>query len=116
MGVYRTDYVVFGWKLPFKMKYEVDGKFINFWDEEFIPYIEGRKDAKYILIPDGMGGDYNVFGILVTMDSGHESGWNFVELKDITFKKEELISEYVRLFAPVSPPPDPKLFIFSHFF
>lgn len=115
MGVYRKDYIVFGWELPYEMKYEVNDEDIDFDSDDFVPYIEGHEGAKYTLISDYMSGGYRVFGILVAQDKGGDEGWDFVELKDASPDKEALIAEYVRLFAPVSPPSEPKLFIFSNF-
>jgi len=118
MGVYRKDYIVFGWELPYEMKYEVNNEDIDFDSDDFVPYIEGHEGAKYVLISDYMSGGYRVFGILVAKDDGdgyNSEGWRFVELKDTSPDRKALIAEYVRLFAPVNPPSEPKLFIFSHF-
>ena len=35
MSVDRTDYIVFGWKLPYEMK-DSNGEQINFYDDENI--------------------------------------------------------------------------------
>lgn len=97
------------------MKNEVNGELIDFDSHVLLPYVEGWPDTKYTLINDGMCGAYRVFGILVAADSGTDEGWKFTELSDMSFDKKALIAEYVRLFSPLSPPPEPKMFIFSHF-
>jgi len=48
MGLSRTDYIVYGWKLPLNMT-DKDGNEINFWDDKFLPYIEGHKGEEYDL-------------------------------------------------------------------
>jgi hypothetical protein len=44
MGLYRTDYIVYGWKLP----KEIYG--FDYWDEKYLPYIEGHPGIKYQII------------------------------------------------------------------
>ena len=109
MSVYRRDYIIFGWKLPYDMKYEVDGEDIDFDSEDF-----ETLDPMYRLISDGMCGSYRVFGKLIAVSPSDDEGWDFLELKPVVKDKKKLISEYVRLFQCIIPPDEPKLMIFTH--
>lgn len=112
MGVDRIDYIVYGWKLPYK----ITGKNgnIDLWDDKFLPMIEGHKGEKYCIISDGMCAEYTVFGINVTSDSDNGSGWDFVKLNIKDFDESEVISKYIELFDS-KPKTDPELFIFSNY-
>lgn len=115
MGIDRTDYIVYGWKLPFKLKNE-SGE-INILDDKFLPFIEGRPGVDYLISYDGMGGKYIVFGKkLLSCDEYEGSGWDF---KDISIGIEDLDSKNLKdkfkeLFE-MNPEVEPKLFIYSHF-
>jgi hypothetical protein len=116
MGVSRTDYIVYGWKLPSDIK-DKDGKVIDFWDEKFLPYIEGHLGVKYIFISDGMCGDYCVFGkkLNVQRDDEYEDT-NFKEL-DISpsnLNSMEAFSKYLEVFGMGAETP-PAVLVFSHF-
>lgn len=117
MGVYRIDYIVYGWKLPYKLK---DSKgIINFDDDKFLPYIEGRKGVKYTIIRDGMDGKYTVFGKLIkqTDSDDYNCGWGFTNLDFSNHNTEEIKSKYREVFNLEENEimTEPYLFIFSHY-
>jgi hypothetical protein len=109
MGVYRRDYIVYGWKLPYDLK-DSNGDKINIWDDKFLPMIEGHKNEEFTLITDSMCGGYNVFGLL--LNSSDE--WDFVQLDFSGLDPEKVKSKYKELFG-LSDIEEPKLFIFSNF-
>jgi hypothetical protein len=114
MGVDRIDYIVYGWKLPYKIEGK-NGK-INIWDDKFLPLIEGRQGEKHFICVDGMCGKYVVFGILIDSSDDYE-GWTFQELNIHTIENNfdnELKNRYIDLFES-EPQSNPKLLIFSHF-
>jgi hypothetical protein len=113
MGVDRTDYIVYGWKLPYKLKTSI-GDNIDLWSDKFRPMIEGKPGEKFSIISDGMCGDYNVFGIILERGGDKWEGWDFVELNIHNFNVDDLKSKYVELFES-EPDTNPTLFIFSHF-
>lgn len=70
MGVDRTDYLVWGAKVNVK---QVS------WDAH-IAELEGRPDARFDLIHDGMNGEYAVAGKIIYSADGCEGG----EFTDVT--------------------------------
>lgn len=115
MGVYRIDYIIYGWKLPYELKDLNDNK-IDLWDDKYLPFIEGWKDEKYTLIRDGMSGKYNMFGIMLEKAEGYD-GWPTTELsfEDLSKDKDELICKFKELFYGDKNMPDPKIIIFTDF-
>lgn len=111
MGVDRTDYIVYGWKLPYYMK--INNEEIDWWDEKYEEY----SDEKMVLIPDVMSDEYVVFGQLITSADGRYEGWDFVNL-DLTSLDSELVKfKYRKLFELDDDEfiGKPTLFIFSAF-
>lgn len=106
MGITRQDFIVYGWKLAYDSKLDI-------FSDKFLPYIEGHPGIKYTLVSDGMCGEYNVFGRLISMSN--DEGWDFVELevKSVDDFSEATKNEY-RLLFDMDPPSEPKLLIFSH--
>lgn len=51
MGVDRTDYIIYGWKLPYGLK-NSDGNEIDFFEDKYLPYVEGHKGIQYTIIVD----------------------------------------------------------------
>lgn len=117
MSINRRDYIIFGWKLPYDVQND-KGETIDLWDDKFLPMIEGHKGEEYIIIRDGMCGDYTVFGLEIANDSGNEEGWAFLNLSLLNTESEPmrraLNEKYEELFNH-KPRVYPKLFIFSHF-
>lgn len=114
MGIDRTDYIVYGWKLPYEMK-DSKGNEIDLWDDKYLPMFEGHKGEKYTIIGDMLSDDYIVFGkVLARADD--PNGWNFVHLKfQDSEEKEELKDKYREVFDVEGDVADPYLFIFTHF-
>lgn len=113
MGVDRTDYILFGWKLPFQLK-DKNGNEIDPWDEKLMPYIEGHKGVEYSFIVDGMCGDYCAFGKNMGSATDDGEGWGFTDLDFSSINVEEAKKLYVELFN-LEIVTEPKLFIFSHY-
>jgi hypothetical protein len=113
MSVNRTDYIVYGWKLPYELK-DSKGDKIDLWDDKYLPMIEGHKGEKYSIIIDGMMGDYVVFGMIIDYAYSDE-GWSFIHLKNPTLDPNELKDKYRKVFDVEGEVANPYLFIFSHF-
>ncbi len=115
MGVDRRDYIIFGWKLPFDIEND-KGEKIDLWDDKFLPMIEGHKGEEFIIIRDGMCGEYTVFGYEIANDGGNEEGWGFLNLSMLNTNSmtDDLLKKYKEIFEH-NPKTTPKLFIFSHF-
>ena len=107
MGVDRSDYIVYGWK----MKYSDD---IDYYDDKFQKYLEGHPDVDETLVIDGMCGEYAVFGTYVDHVEDDGDGWEFKELAFEDFDSAHLKELYKELFG-TEPEGEPKLMIFSHF-
>jgi hypothetical protein len=89
MGVDRTDYLMYGWKLPYNS--EVNN------NEKYLPNIEGHKNTSLRLIADGMSGEYMVWGLTIEVADEYE-GWEFLEIDiDKNKLKEELMKEINKL-------------------
>jgi hypothetical protein len=113
MGIDRTDYIVYGWKLPYDLK-DSKGDKIDFWDDKYLPMIEGHENEKYSIIIDGMSGEYVVFGIIIAQ-ADESCGWNFVKLNQKQMIPDSLNFRYREVIDEHGPAVDPHLFIFSHF-
>lgn len=113
MGVDRTDFIMYGWKMPYKL-YNKNGEKINLHDEKFESMICGFPGEEFTFISDGMCGEYNVFGYSVNIGGDKYEGWGYTEINVKTFDDQKLIDKYVELFY-AQPATEPKLFIFSHF-
>lgn len=116
MSVDRSDYIIYGWKLPFNMTSSNNEK-IDFWDDKFLPYIEGHQGIEYSLIRDGMSGEYMVFGQRLSSGGDDYEGWDFVNLDFKNLDAEKVKTKYRKLFNIESQEhlAEPYLFIFSHF-
>lgn len=118
MGVDRTDYIVYGWKLPYDIQ-DANGQNIDFWDNKFRPMIEGQRGVIHTIVRDGMTRDYTVFGVRIKSDHDQNVGWEFEHLDIMGFDQEELIADFRRLFNPseefIKAIGKPTVFIFSHF-
>ena len=113
MSVDRTDYIVYGWRLSYGLKNSKDEE-INFWDDKYLPMIEGHPDEKYSIIRDGMWSDYTVFGKVIA-DADEDAGWEFTHLNNLKVDPNELKDKYREVFEIEGEVADPYLFIFSHF-
>jgi hypothetical protein len=117
MGVDRTDYIVYGWKLPYKLN-DPDGNPIeNFWDiPKYEKLVDGGDDDGFQILEDGMAGTYCVFGKVIESGGDQWEGWDFVELEIDNMDKHKAIGKLVEHFqTPTVGWPEPKLFLFSHF-
>lgn len=114
MGVDRSDYIIYGWKLSYEMKH-ANGETIDFWDDKYLSMIEGRPGELFTIIRDGMMGAHVVFGIMIQKADEYE-GWKFVELNfhEYNSQRPEVIEKYIEIFGK-EPDNDPTILIFSHF-
>lgn len=112
MGVDRSDYIIYGWKLPYKV-FTPDGVEIDLWDDpKFLPYIEGHKGIDHTLIIDGMSGEYTAFGDWIA--SGNDSiGFEFIELEFSQLNPESTKNKFKEVFG-FDPPGEPKILVFTH--
>lgn len=96
MSINRTDYIVYGWKLPFDIKSPFDFSF---------------RSKEYVLIIDHLWNDYVVFGLKIDYC---EDYWKFVELDFKNLDTEKVKSKFKHVFD-FEPTTEPYLFIFSHY-
>ena len=108
MGLYRTDYIVYGWKLPLLMK-DKDDNLINFWDDKFVPYTEGHKGVEYTIVRD-FDKKHLVFGKVMGVNC---DGWDYENL-NLILDAEEVKNKYKEVFGVEGVVAEPYLFIFSH--
>lgn len=112
MGVDRTDYLIYGWKLP--INFVNSNGPIDIWDEKFRPYMEGHKGIDFSLIFDGMGGKYTVFGKRIAFATDDGDGWGFMELDLSKIGSPGFTKDKFKEIFEIEPPSEPSLFIFSH--
>lgn len=76
MGVDRSDYLIYGYKLPIDY-FKTKG--VDIWeDEKYLPLIEGWKGEDYSIVHDQMCGNYYVFGYSIAR--ANSNGFEFLEL------------------------------------
>jgi len=110
MGVDRTDYIVYGWKLPANY-FETKG--IDIWGDKFLRYIEGWEGEKYTIIKDGMCGKYCVFGLMITQ--ANEEGFEFFEITNDSLSPIELTDKFKEVFGFTDESIGyPKHLVFTH--
>jgi len=122
MGVDRTDYVIIGYKLPYNFNNVISGERINWHDDTFLPYIEGRKGCEFGIIIDQMCGDYAVFGKVLAR-AYEDTGFEFKEITYDDMDFDKVKEKFVELFGGYTVMDmldrefqyDPKLFVFSNF-
>jgi hypothetical protein len=107
MSLDRTDYIVYGWKLPKSMR-DKDGNDIDFWDDRFLPYIEGHSGEEYTLVRDD---DFMAFGKLI---GSNYDGWKVTHLDVRNIDIEAIRNKYCEVFDAAGSIAEPYLFIFSH--
>ena len=97
MSVNRYDYVIIGYKMPYKFKNVVTGKEVDWWDDTFRPYIEGRPGVHYgiVLIEPN---NCVVFGkILARGDDDTGFGFKNIDYDESDFGKVK--EKFVELFG-----------------
>lgn len=115
MSVDRTDYIVYGWKLPYQIKNK--NGVIDLWDDKYLPMMKGHKGEEYTIISDGMSGGYTVFGKLIISGGDKYEGWEFNDLSIDKLDANSVKAKYLELFEldDIGGIGEPTLFIFSHF-
>jgi hypothetical protein len=103
MSVDRTDFIVHGWKLPYKFND------IDVWADHLEDYLGGNEKVKYQIIGDGMSGAYMVFGKVISVSS--DEGWDFIFLNDISCDVNDMKKVFKTIFK-IKPPKEPQTFIF----
>lgn len=122
MGVDTTNYIVFGYKLPYSIF--GDSEWDDFYNK-FEDYIESTYDDKYkkrllSIIADGMGGKYVVVGKIIDRTDSDcycfSNNFNVIPSSIITDELvKQLKEEFVRLFPKYAELADkPQYLIFSH--
>jgi len=115
MGVDRTDYIVHGYQLELTEDYE--GNEIDFWDDEFLPMIEGHIGEDFSLITGEHGTP--VFGkILAQEDGGKYYSWDPFDITQAMKTLEDptaIMNRYRQLFKIPENGivPEPTVFIFT---
>jgi len=111
MGLYRTDYIIYGYKLPFEIKNKKG--LINLWDNKFLPFIEGHKGENFILLRDY---NNNAFGLKLAT-ANQNVGWDFFHLDFKNLDAEMVKNKYRDVFELEDDEAlaEPYLFILSNF-
>ncbi len=108
MGLYRTDYIVYGWKIKTPENFDQ-------WDDKYLSMVEGHINEEFMLIEgEGINGlnnsdDYSFFGFRLFI----EDEWDITEL-DFSkgFDDNKVKNKYEEVFG-VKPTEEPKVLIFS---
>jgi hypothetical protein len=114
MGVDRSDYMIYGYKLP-ENYFESKGIEI-FEGNKYMPFIEGWKGEDYSIVHDQMCGKYCVFGYSIT--HANNQGFKFVELPTDGWPvtAEQVKAKFNEVFGFTDDElGEPKVFIFTHY-
>jgi len=118
MSVYRCDYIVYGYKMPWSK--EVHENLVE--DNPSWEYFDGGVN-NYHLIVDQMGGQYIVFGkVLYSNDyyanEAENKFMNFEEIDIGSLRYGDLQEHYKEAFGeyPPSSLGERKVFAFSHIY
>jgi hypothetical protein len=118
MSVYRCDYIIYGWKLPYtqelsnKLKVEGTNSY-EYWDG-------GKEGCE--LIMDGMGGHYIVFGKVIYKNNyPYANEESVIEFENLTLPsmlmRDEVKFRYRECFSiEEGAIAEPYTFIFSHIY
>jgi hypothetical protein len=115
MSVYRCDYIVYGYKIPWTRE---ESSALKEDDSASWKYADGGV-ADYHLIIDDMGGQYMVFGYVMYSndfyaDQADEAFMDFDEVKT-NYRKKDLDHHYLKVFGK-APEMEAKSFAFSHIY
>ena len=121
MSVHRFDYIIIGYKLPYKFNNIVTGKPINWFEDDYLPYIEGRKSVEFSIFHDYES--FAVFGKVLARGDDYGQGFGFKELKIDENDYNRVKDKFIEMFGgfdvmdiiEASGDTDPKLFVFSLF-
>jgi len=105
MGISRTDYLVYGWKLPYQ------ANLTESMDRE-----RGNLDEDILGVNDEVFGKYSVFGVKLGCGES-DSGWDFIQIPKVGVLAT-IDERVVRARHRVVGDMDflaPSLFIFSNF-
>jgi len=103
MSLNRTDYIIYGWKLPVKM----DG--FNYWDDKYLPYIEGHPGVDYTIILEEEN-KFLAFGKLI----GIAETWDGENINFKNLDSDEVKEKYGEIFGVEKASAEPYLFIFTN--
>jgi len=113
MGVDRSDYMIYGYKLP--KDYFVSKGIEIFEGNKYLPYIEGWKGENYSIVDDQMCGKYCVFGYSIAYASSN--GFDFIELPgEWPVNSEQVKAKFKDVFGFADESlGEPKLLLFTHY-
>lgn len=114
MGVDRSDYLIYGYKMPADY---LESKGVNIWeDSKCLPFIEGWEGEDYSIVDDQMMGKYCVFGYKILY--ANEQGFDFVQLPTEIWpvKPEQVEAKFKEVFG-FAPDElgEPKILLFTHY-
>ena len=107
MSVDKTHYVLLGLKIN-----SID----DYWNEKYLPYIEGHPDVEYRLIVDQMSGEYAFFGKVLAFGGKYEgipvTEINIYDIIDIR-EQSKILDKAEELFIKKFSTEDINLYAFT---
>lgn len=116
MSVYRTEYLIYGYKDISKFP---NSKDIDTWDDKYLPYIEGHDGEDFAMVVDRMAGHYIVFGdCFERIDTSYGSCecFEFQNLEQYNLNADKVKEKYNKVFGEDVNLPEPEFFIFTHIY
>jgi len=114
MGVDRSDYMIYGYKLPADY---FESKGIELFEgDKYMPYIEGWKGEDYSIVNDQMCGKYVVFGYSIAY--ANSNGFDFTELPSDGWpvKPDQVKEKFKEVFGFTDESlGEPKVLLFTHY-
>jgi hypothetical protein len=107
MGIYRTDYLIYGWKLNKEQVTDFDTLYFKSQD--------GELDVNSEIIDHGEHKNREFFYYGITMKSSdRDDAWDGYIINSDNIDKNQLKQEYKKVFG-LSPIEDPQIIIMSSF-
>lgn len=113
MGLDRSDYIMYGYRLPSTIK-NAEGEKIDWFSDRFLPLIEGHQGEEFrIIIGEGTS---DIFFGLRLYSATDRNGWDFQHLDFKNLDAEKVKRKYREVFGLVEDVSiaEPYLFIFSN--
>lgn len=118
MGIYASNYIIFGFHIDKKVikKHEV-----NPYSEKTLPYVDGNPGFTQILIYDQVCGNYIVFGNeIYSKGQDNASGITPIDIKNYSMEEmDELTNKFIDAFGmdvyKTMEMPLPEILVFTHY-
>jgi hypothetical protein len=116
MSINRTDYVIIGYKIPHNLRNKM-GEPIDWFDDKFLPFVEGRINFPFSIILDHTSGDYAAYGKILARATDDIGFDGFKEIRFVPEDFDDVRDSFVDLFDDydIGNVDHPRVLAFSNF-